>query len=387
MVRRVTFLNLAGIAALCTLPGYGQIFRQVSGLVLPSRPVPLIADFAPTAPKPQPAAQNPQENSFPESLFSQTPVPSQLAPAPVGRPAFAVGPSPAYNSNFTSRQPDVDGSAYIPVDNWVYPQMVRLYEMGYLDTAYLAMRPWTRRSALHMIEASRDAIMQGESEEAQEILAALLTEFDTELPNRNDRRETVYGLQSAYTRLMGVTGTTLRDSFHLGQTIANDYGRPYQSGFNNISGLSTVTEAGRFSLYVRGEYQHAPGGVGYSQAVASQLSGGDRILYTPPNVPQSTIPAGALPEQDPFRLVEATLSYHLLGHEISGGKSDAWLGPAAGSAMAWSNNAENIYSFRINRVEPLRIPLVSRLLGPVHYDFFYGSLKGHTAPNSPYIHI
>jgi hypothetical protein len=74
------------------------------------------------------------------------------------------------------------------------------------------------------------------------------------------------------------------------------------------------------------------------------------------------------------------------GTEISGGKSDAWLGPAQGSSMAWSNNAENIYSFRINRVEPLHIPGLSRFLGPVRYDFFYGSLKGHTDPNSPYTH-
>jgi hypothetical protein len=84
--------------------------------------------------------------------------------------------------------------------------------------------------------------------------------------------------------------------------------------------------------------------------------------------------------------VEATLSYHILGHEISAGKSDAWLGPGMGGAMDWSNNAENIYSFRINRVEPLRIKYLSRLLGPVRYDFFYGSLKGHTYPNDDYVH-
>jgi hypothetical protein len=54
--------------------------------------------------------------------------------------------------------------------------------------------------------------------------------------------------------------------------------------------------------------------------------------------------------------------------------------------MAWSNNAENIYSFRINRVEPLYIPFVSRFLGTLRYDFLYGSLKGHTQPNSPYVH-
>ena len=45
-----------------------------------------------------------------------------------------------------------------------------------------------------------------------------------------------------------------------------------------------------------------------------------------------------------------------------------WTG--AGSAMAWSNNAENIYSFRVNRVEPLNIPLLSKLLGLSGTTFF-----------------
>ncbi|MEO6922232.1 MAG: capsule assembly Wzi family protein, partial [Bryocella sp.] len=90
--------------------------------------------------------------------------------------------------------------------------------------------------------------------------------------------------------------------------------------------------------------------------------------------------------QNPFRLQEATLSFHLLGHEFSGGKSDVWQGPGLGGAMGWSNNAENIYSFRINRVEPLYIPLFSRIFGPLRYDFFVGSLQGHTAPNNPWVH-
>ena len=54
--------------------------------------------------------------------------------------------------------------------------------------------------------------------------------------------------------------------------------------------------------------------------------------------------------------------------------------------MAWSNNAENIYSFRINRVEPMHIPLFSKVFGPLRYDFFVGSLKGHTFPNDPWVH-
>ena len=283
-------------------------------------------------------------------------------------------------------KPDSLGSAYIPVDSWVYPAMTRLYSLGYVDTMFLGMRPWTRRSALHMLQESKDDILAGDSQEAQQILAAMLRELEAETPKGDGPRGLVYGLQSGYIRLMGIGGTTLRDSYHLGQTISNDYGRPYQTGFNSLTGFSTLNEWGRFSLHIRGEYQHAPSGPGYSLALATQLAAIDELPYAKPNAPQATIPLGPTAAQDPFRLVEATASFHILGHEISGGKSDAWLGPAQGGALAWSNNAENIYSFRINRVEPLHVPLLSRVLGPLRYDFFYGSLKGHTAPNHPYAH-
>ena len=69
---------------------------------------------------------------------------------------------------------------------------------------------------------------------------------------------------------------------------------------------------------------------------------------------------------------------HWVGHEISFGKQDEWMGPAQGGAMAYSNNAENIYAFHINRIEPLHVPLLSRLTGPFRYDFLVGSLRGHT---------
>lgn len=348
----------------------------------------------PVAQQTTPAQQVP---SYPAPTPNQGPVPSMPVPTEATTPDTSVRPpkpsrlpfaaAAPYFPDVTSKLPDKSGSAYIPVDNWIYPEMVRLYELGYADTAFLALRPWTRRSVLHILERSRNQIMQGNSEEAKAILATVLDELALEEATVDHPRPTIYGTESVYTRLMGISGTPLRDSFHLGQTIANDYGRPYEHGFNAIAGFSTVAESGRFSLYLRAEYQHSPSATGYSAALANQLSLDDQIgPYAPPNAPQATIPAGPIAAQNPFRIVEATLSYHLLGHEISGGKSDAWLGPAAGGSLAWSNNAENIYSFRINRIEPLYIPLLSRVLGPVRYDFFYGSLKGHTAPNSPYMH-
>ncbi len=323
-------------------------------------------------------------------------VPAAGPVSPASRPAI-----PAYAREGEAIRHDTLGSAYIPVDSPVYPMALRLYSLGYLDSAFINMRPWTRRSLLHMLEESSPAIIAGGNDQAIDLLAKLDAYIASEgaentISGPHFNLGDVYGVESLYTRVMGIDGQTLRDSYHLGQTIAEDYGRPYEPGFNNITGFPTLNEYGRFSLYVRGEYQHAPSSYGYSTTgtgnplapagLAETLSNIDEIPYSGYNLNQATIPVSPIAAQNPFRLQEATLSFHVLGHEISGDKSDSWDGPDLGSAMNWSNNAEDIYSFRINRVEPLHIPWVSDLLGPLRYDFFVGSLKGHTAPNEPWVH-
>src|SRR5580658_4194601 len=41
-------------------------------------------------------------------------------------------------------EPSVLDSPYIPVDSWVYPAVLRLYGMGFVDDVFLGMRPYTR---------------------------------------------------------------------------------------------------------------------------------------------------------------------------------------------------------------------------------------------------
>jgi hypothetical protein len=238
-----------------------------------------------------------------------------------------------------------------------------------------------------MLEKSEDDITSDGNDEAVAILAKLQDYLADEAPGGDVTRGAVYGVESAYTRLMGIGGPVLRDSYHLGQTIYNDYGRPYATGFNNITGFSSVNEWGRFSLYIRGEYQHAPAYEGYSYDLANELSLNDELYpLAPPNVPQDTLPYGSTNNAvNTFRLQEAYISYHLLGHEISFGKTDSWWGPGMGGGMAWSNNSENPYSFRVNRVEPMYVPLLSKLIGPLRYDFMIGPLQGHTAPNGAWM--
>jgi hypothetical protein len=284
----------------------------------------------------------------------------------------------------TGPHADRPADVYVPLDSWVYPALDRLRGLGFADTAFLGLRPWTRRSIQRMLdEASQEDGIQS-NPQVFDILTALQREFGNESDDDSDHLS--HACEGVYTRLQGIAGLTLRDSFHLGQTLVNDYGRPYQPGFNTVDGVAASAEFGRFSLYARGEYQHAPSAAGYSPALVATLSNIDNIPLAS-NPVQATIPAGPIASANDFRIIEANLSYRILNHEISFGKSDHWFAPTVGGAFMYSINAENIYAFQIDRTEPLYIPLLSRLTGAFRYDFFVGSLKGHSDPNDPWIHV
>src|SRR5271165_3634033 len=59
-------------------------------------------------------------------------------------------------------------SPYIPVDSWVYPAVWRLYALGFIDTVYLGMRPYTRSSLDHMLEEAGARIEDADSGPATE---------------------------------------------------------------------------------------------------------------------------------------------------------------------------------------------------------------------------
>ena len=282
-------------------------------------------------------------------------------------------------------------SPYIPVDSWVYPAVLRLYSLGFVDKVFLGMRPWTRVSVNHMLEEVGDRFEDEDAGpdtgEAQGIYDALVHElrYDTQSPCLALRGYA--RMESVYSVVRGISGTPLRDSYHLGSTVINDYGRPYESGINNYSGASGYASAGRFVFYARGEFQAAPSATGYSQALDQALSTVDSttFLNAATGLPynQATIPMGPIATTTDARVIEAFVSAHVLNHEISFGRQDDWLGPGLGGGMAYSNNAANIYSFRINRIEPLYVPLLSRLTGPFRYDFLVGPLRGHTYMPNP----
>jgi hypothetical protein len=306
-------------------------------------------------------------------------------------------PATSNNTSDADCASSVISSPFIPVDSWIYPAVLRLYSLGYVDTAYLGMRPWTRASLKNMLEYSASDLEDtGEDTnqnaasraEATEIYRTLTREIERDNQANCLGQNGLARLDSSYTTFRGISGTPLHDSFHLGSTVINDYGRPYENGFDNYTGASGYAATGRFLFFVRGEFQGSPSGTGYSASLAEALSTVDGVAYanslgTPYSQP--TIPAGPIASLTRARVVEAYVSAQFLNHVFSFGKQDEWLGPGQGGAMAYSNNAENIYAFHINRVEPLRIPGLSRFTGPFRYEFLVGALQGHTyMPNPEY---
>jgi hypothetical protein len=332
------------------------------------------------------------------ALAAEQPVPvaeGAQMPTDSGRPASVCEPSQL-------------ASPYIPVDSWVYPAVLRLYSLGFVDNIFLGMRPYTRSSLEHMLEEAGAKIEEADpgsaSDEAQGIYESLSHELHYDMQGPCGTLKGSTRVESVYSAERIISGPPLRDSYHLGSTVINDYGRPYENGFNDYSGASGYASAGRFLLYARGEFQGAQSGAGYSSGLTQTLSSVDDTLnaFSPacyregsvgpdchpiPFNTLSTIPFGPIASQTNGRLLEGYVSAHFLNHEFSFGKQDEWLGPGLGSGMAYSNNAENIYSFRINRVEPLHIPLLSYITGPFRYEFLVGSLKGHVYPNDPWMHL
>jgi hypothetical protein len=273
------------------------------------------------------------------------------------------------NTGEKPRNPDNMASPYVLLDSWIYPAIERLIAMGYVRTATLDIRPWTRMECARLVEEAQEQLTtaDGGTGEASRITAALADEFRDEIARRDGASNVGAKLESIYTRGTEISGTPLTDGYHFGQTIINDYGRPYSEGFNNITGVTGWTVAGPFALYINGEYQHAPAVPSESAATRQAEANVDGIPVINPN---------PVPEIDRLRLLNATASFQTGNVQFSFGQQSLWLGPTEAGPLLMSDNAEPLPMFRIDSVSPYWIPVLSRILGPAHSEFFLARLSG-----------
>ena len=258
------------------------------------------------------------------------------------------------------------GSSYVPIDSWVYPLFDRLAALGYLDTGESGMRPWTRTECARLVEEIGQRIAP-DSRNAWASAASirLSSEFAPEIEAAETQPEVRF--EDVYTRVGFISGDPLADDYHFAKTITDDFGRPFGSGANVITGISARSTAGPLAFYARAEYQHAgtlpAQGAAAQAAVASQ----DLAPFAPP---QRT---AAL---DRFRPIEAYASFNYHNNLISFGKQSLWWGPGADGPMLFSNNAEPLPMLRISRVTPIELPWLFRLIGAIRVELFWGQLDG-----------
>ena len=269
------------------------------------------------------------------------------------------------------RNPGNTGSPYVPLDSWVYPAFDRLSALGLVSSGLAGMRPWTRLECARLSNEATDAAGEdnSRSSESGQLVAALQQEFVSELDEHgvagNNRQ---LRIEAVYTRVTGISGSPLNRSYDFGQTILNDFGRPFAEGVNNVTGLSGWASAGPLVVSVRGEYQHAPASPALPQEARQLISTLDFGVPVPPNSPT--------PAVNHFQLLDAYVAINFNSWQLSFGKQSLWWGPSQGGPMMFSDNAVPVTMLRLDRASPFKLPSILGLLGPMRTQVILGQLSG-----------
>ena len=259
------------------------------------------------------------------------------------------------------------GSPYVPLDSWIYPAIERLSAMGLVSSAYAGMKPWTRLVCAQMITEAHDRA-DGSGSVARDLVDELEREFGPELGGGADLGLTTARLESVYFRGEHISGLPLTDGYNFGSTQINDFGRPYGEGWSTVTGFSSYASSGPWVAYVRGEFQTSPSIPALPLAAREFVARADSL--------PTVAPATPTPSVQRFQLLDAYAGVTVANWELTFGRQSISWGPGDGGSLMLSDNAAPIDMFRINRVAPLGIPLVSRFLGPVRTEFFFGQLTG-----------
>ena len=278
----------------------------------------------------------------------------------------------------TDRTPAQMGSPYVPLDSWIYPLFDRLIGAGLVNDAILGMRPWTRLECARLVSEAGDRLQDANPQAMQvRLYDSLRREFLPELSLLGGGSNRAVHLESVYARSTNISGPPLTDGYHFGQTLYNDYGRPFQQGFNSIAGFSGWATAGRWVVYARGEFQHAPSGPENTAGVQAAL---DNIDDNP------GLPASPQPERNQARLLDAYVGLNLWNWQLSYGQESQWWGPGESGPLLFSDNATPVRMFHIDRVSPFRLPWIGKFLGPMRWDAFFGRLQGNQLSPAPFFH-
>jgi hypothetical protein len=260
-------------------------------------------------------------------------------------------------------------STYVPIESWVYPAFDRLAAEGYVPSAIVGLRPWTRLGCAYLVEEAQERIADDPKMplDAPTLLRSLSEEFAVELQRIDGARNLEFRLESVDQQSTTITGRPLTDGYHFAETIVDNYGRPFGKGENSYSGLSFHATAGPFAVYARGEIQRVPSAPTPNAAAQQAIAVADFTSVGAAG-PPSNFTRG--------RLLDASVSYTVANNQFTFGKQTLWWGPARTGSTLFSNNVEPVTMLRYDRNQPIVLPGFLRLLGSIRMEAIAGRLAG-----------
>jgi membrane-associated phospholipid phosphatase len=291
-----------------------------------------------------------------------------------------VGDLPGKENRGGERDRQDMGSPFVPLDSWVYSTFERLAALRYVSSAILGLKPWTRMECARLTEEAAEALQGADAPNAEpaRLVARLQQEFGYEVGLLSGGHNLTANLDSLYVRAVSISGPALTDSYHFGQTVAYDFGRPFERGTNGQAGGSFDVAAGPLVIYVRAEYQHAPAAPMFSDTARNAIAHAD-------GVPLSEVQSGAVATTNQLQLLDSYVAVDLHNWQLAVGRQSLSWAPGSDSMM-WSDNVEPVNVIRLVNPEPFLLPGILRHLGPVRVDQFFGRLDGRPYVPNPFVY-
>ena len=294
----------------------------------------------------------------------------------------AVGTLAAPDDGEDRRERQHMGSSSVALDSWVYSAFEKLAALQYIQTEVMGVKPWTRIECARLTEEAAEKLEQApgpNAEDATHIEMQLEREFSYEIALLSGGHNLTANLESVYARAVSISGPALTDGYHFGQTVTYDFGRPFERGTNGQAGGSFSAAAGPLILYVRAEYQHAPGAPAISTTTLNALAFAD-------GVPASLVPAGPISPTNRLQLLDSYVGVNMGNWQLTLGKQSLSWTPGPEASVEWSDNIDPVNMVRLVNPEPLDMPSFLNFLGPVRIDQFFGRLEGHPYSPRPFMY-
>lgn len=242
--------------------------------------------------------------------------------------AFLALPSPA------------SVSTNVPLNHWSYGAVEKLANYGLIDSSMLTIKPLSRLEMARHVGQAKDALdlMDDAPEVLRAILERLTREYQVELIqlgvlDGSYGTSSLKPLEDPYVKYL-YAGKTPELENRRGDTFRR--GSNYRTGF-----ASRGTLFDTFAFYLHPEY------------------------------------AGAAEDGSKIDLVEGYGKAGLGPFELEAGRDSLWWGPGHHGAMIMSNNARPFDMVKVSNSQPILLPWIFRVLGPVKAEWFLAQLEAH----------